>query len=575
MKHFFKIIVLLILPVFSIAQTVNKATIELNNITIAKEHVNIITNTEFVLAGESIYYSFFAFEGDKTSTISKIGYVELVGADKTIILSDKLRLNKGIAQGDFFIPTKIRTGHYKLLGYTNWSKNNTDKHSFAKDVFIVNPFSANSKQPDNNNAVVNITKKEIAEIAPIKNNAITITTSKTNFKTREAVQININSNNNTTITNGNYSLSVRKLDSVHINTSNKDNYITAQLNTTSLHIPELRGELISGKITNIKNNETLEGKSISLSITGKNYIFKIAKTNVNGEFYFNITEDYLEEKAVFQIIDANKTDYKIALTTNTYNNYDALVFNPIKLNPNLKQSIEQRSIQNQIENAYYEKKQDSFASLKSTKPFYYPLGTEYILDDYTRFKTVRESFVEVVLDAAVRVNGDSSRFVVYDYQARESNNTISTLEPLVLVDGMIVENNDDLLYYNCDNIKKITIVKGQYLYGAKLFDGIIDIETFLQDFKSSVKGDFLKEVTLKKPVRIKKYYQPDYTNVKTNRTPDYRRQLLWLPNVTFNTNTLNLTTYTSDNTGTYEVLLQGYDTNGKPIKATNYFTVKK
>lgn len=573
MKHFFKIIVLFVLPVLSIAQTVNKTAVGLQNIPIGEEHVTIITNTEFALVGESIYYSFFAFEGNTPSTISKIGYTELVAADKTVILSEKLRLKNGNAQGGFFIPTKIKTGHYKLLGYTNWSKNNTAKHSFTKDIFIVNPFSANNKQLDNSNSVVTITKKETQEITPIKNNDIIITTSKTNVKTREAVQINIK--NNAKNIKGNYSLSVRKLDDVHINTTNKDNNVIAYPNNNTLHIPELRGELISGKVTNIKNSKAVTNVKVSLSVTGKDYLFKITQTNTNGEFYFNLKGDYVGEKAVFQVIDNNKTDYKIALNTNTYNNYDALVFNPVTLNPNLKQNIEQRSIQNQIENAYYEKKQDSFASVNPKKPFYYPLGTEYLLDDYTRFKTVRETFIEVILDAAVRVNGDTSRFVVYDYEARESNNTISTLKPLVLVDGMIVENNDDLLYYSSDNIKKITIVKGQYLYGAKLFDGIIDIETFLQDFKTSVKGDFLKEVTLKKPVRLKKYYQPDYSSSKTNRTPDYRRQLLWLPNITFNTNTLSFKTYASDNTGTYEVLLQGYNADGKPITATNYFTVKK
>ncbi len=573
MKYIFKIIILLILPVFCIAQTVNKTNVELQNIPIGEEYVNIITNTEFALVGESIYYSFFAFEGNRPSSISKIGYVELIAADKTVILSDKLRLKDGVAQGDVFIPSKIRTGHYKLLGYTNWSKNNTTKHSFAKDIFIVNPFSANNKQVNNNNTVIDITKKESPEINPIKNNSITITTTKTSVKTREDVQINIK--NNAKNIDGNYVLSVRKLDNVHINTSNKDNNVIANTNNNVLHIPELRGELISGKITNIKNSKAVTNVKISLSVTGKDYLFKITQTNANGEFYFNLKDDYVGEKAVFQVIENNKTDYKIVINTNAYDNYDALNFNPIALNSNLKQSIEQRSIQNQIENAYYEKKQDSFVSLNLEKPFYYPLGTEYILDDYTRFKTVRETFIEVVLDAAVRVNGDTSRFVVYDYQARESNNVISTLKPLVLVDGMIVENNDDLLYYSCDNIKKITIVKGQYLYGAKLFDGVIDIETFLQDFKTSVKGDFLKEVTLKKPIRVKKYYQPDYSSNKTSRTPDYRRQLLWVPNVTFNTETLNFKTYASDNTGTFEVLLKGYDANGKLITASSYFTVEK
>ena len=461
------------------------------------------------------------------------------------------------------------------MGYTNWSKNNTTKHSYTKDIFIVNPFSANSKQPENSNTIVDITKKENLKTAPITNDAITITTTKTDLKTREKVQINISSNNDTAIVNGNYTLSIRKLDSVHINNPNQNHYIQRQANANTLYIPELRGELISGKIIAVKNNSTLTNKSISLSVTGKDYLFKITKTNNNGEFYFNINEDYAGEQGVFQIIDEDKAQYKINLNTNTYNNYEALVFNTVKLNPNLKQNIEQRSIQNQIDNAYYEKKQDSFASLKPIKKFYYPLGTKYILDDYTRFKTVKETFIEVVLDAAVRVSEDSTRFVVYDYEDKKSNNRISTLQPLVLVDGMIVENNDDLLYYNCDNIKAVTIVKGQYLYGAKLFNGIIDVETFLQDFKSSVKGDFLKEVTLKKPVRVKKYYQPDYATTRSNRTPDYRQQLLWLPNVTLGKDSLELTTYTSDNTGTYKILLQGFNANGKSIKVASYFTVNK
>jgi len=574
MKNLIKISLLLLFPHLVTGQKISTKHITLENIPIAKEHVSVITNTNFLLAGESIYYSFYAFEEDSFSTISKIGYIELVGANKNKIVSHKLRLKQGVAQGDIFIPTKIKTGHYKLLGYTNWTKNNTTQHSFAKDIFIINPFTTSSIIKVKN-TTINISKKEKLIAQTIKNRNISLTTSKTNYKTREQIKINVLNDGNKIIQNGNYTLSIRKLDSINIDNTVSNHNITSKTNNNAIYIPELRGELISGKITNVKNVKAIKNVNISLSITGKDYIFKIAKTNSNGEFYFNLADDYLNEKGTFQVIDANKEDYIINLDTNEYNNYDALTFNTLRLNPTLKYNIEQRSIQNQIENAYYQNKQDSITTTKSSKPFYYPLGTEYILDDYTRFKTVRETFIEVVLDAAVRINNESSRFIIYDYQARDNNSVINSLKPLILVDGIFVENNDDLLYYNCDNIKKITIVRGQYLYGSKLFDGIIDVETFLKDFKSSVKGDFIKEVTIKKPIRVKAYHQPDYSNNKTNRIPDYRRQLLWNPNISLTNKALSFSTYASDNTGTFEVLLQGYDANGKPITTNSYFTVSK
>ncbi|WP_452598961.1 hypothetical protein [Pontimicrobium sp. MEBiC01747] len=574
MKNLFKISILFLLPLFITGQEITTKKVTLNHIPIHKERVNIITNTEFLLTGESIYYSFHVFEGDNLSTISKIGYVELVGANKNQIIKHKLRLKNGMAQGDIFVPTKVKTGHYKLIGYTNWTKNNTTQHSFVKDIFIINPFSTSNNALKNDTAI-DISKKKKLITQAIVNKDISISTSKTNYKTREKIRIDILSNENKTIKNGNYTLSVRKLDSVYINNSNSNNYISLKNSNEVIYIPELRGELISGKITNIKNTKAVENVSISLSVTGENYIFKIAKTNKNGVFYFNLTEDYQEEKGILQIIETNKEDYKIELNANKYNNYEALTFNKLKLDPELKQNIEQRSIQNQIDNAYYEKKQDSLTAINASKPFYYPLGKEYLLDDYTRFKTVRETFIEVILDAAVRVNNESSRFIVYDYQAKDNNSTISSLKPLVLVDGIIIDNNDDLLYYNCDNIKKITIVRGQYLYGAKLFDGIIDIETYLKDFKSSAKGDYIKKITLEKPIPLKNYYQPDYSSNKTNRIPDYRRQLLWVPNVSFTSESLNFNTYASDNTGTYQVLLQGYDANGNKVTTTSYFTISK
>ncbi len=561
----------LVLFNLSLYGQIEKSSLNTTPIPLAKEKTVLLTNTDFLFTGESLFFNLYIFENNKASEISKIGYVELVGANNNVIISHKLKLKKGVAQGHFFIPSEVRTGNYKVVGYTNWTKNNNDNHSFAKDLYIVNPFSANNQELKDTSTIVDINKVANFNKGMVTHPGLSITTSKNSFKTREAIVISISGND--ALQNGHYNLSVRKVDSIDIVNSNDVNHISSKP-SEKFHIPELRGELISGKISNIKDSNAIKHKSIALSIPGKDYLFKMANTNDKGLFYFNLNENYTNEKAIFQVVDNNKEDFTITIDSNNYDNYDALVFKNIRISPDLKHNLEQRSIQNQIENAYYENKQDSIINLTNDKPFYSPLGIVYKLDDYTRFNTVRETFIEVIPEAGMRKNDDSYNFLVYDFEATEGNNTITNLKPLVLVDGVIIQNNDDLVFYNPRKIEKITVVKGQYLYSTKLFQGIIDVSTFLGDFKPSVKGDYVNQYNLKKPLDTKKYYQPDYSSSKNKRIPDYRRQLLWEPNIDFNENSsLKIKTYASDNLGTYEVLLQGYDSKGKLVKATSYFTI--
>jgi hypothetical protein len=84
---------------------------------IPEEKVFMHYNTSIIFPGEYLYYNFHCLldKQGTTSRLSKIGYVELVGADKQIIMRQKLALKNGRAQGDFFIPTDIPSGNYKLV----------------------------------------------------------------------------------------------------------------------------------------------------------------------------------------------------------------------------------------------------------------------------------------------------------------------------------------------------------------------------------------------------------------------------------------------------------------------------
>src|SRR5690606_40706539 len=52
----------------------------------------------------------------------------------------KLKVENGSANGDFFIPSSLNTGIYRLIGYTNFSRNNKQDSYVQKNIYVLNTF---------------------------------------------------------------------------------------------------------------------------------------------------------------------------------------------------------------------------------------------------------------------------------------------------------------------------------------------------------------------------------------------------------------------------------------------------
>lgn len=557
---------------YAVNGQVEKSTTNSDKISLIPEEYTVLeTNTDVVLVDEYLYYKLYVFSNTKPSTISKVAYTELIDANNNVIMKHTLQIKNQSANSHIFIPSQIRTGNYKLISYTNWSKNNTKKASFVKDINIINPFSSSVQSFKSATDTIQITKAKTLSRNLSNNEQITIQTSKKDFTTRESVTVDVLVTDK--IRNGNYSVSIKKLDSILVLNETTQNYVTAEKYNT-LFLPEMRGKLLIGKLSNIKEVSDVDDKSVALSIVKKNYSFKMAKTNASGQFFFNIDNTLDNEEVILQVVEENNADFKIALIKDETTNYEDLEFKALDIDSELKYTLEQRNIKTQIENAYYENKSDSSLNKSQPELFYSNLGKKYVLDDYTRFKTVRETFIEVIPEAGLRKEGDNYRILVYEGDASRENNTITNLKPLIVVDGLVVQNNNDLVHFNPKKIESITIVKGNYIYGANLYQGVIAVSTFLQDFKTSAKGDFKMDMVLSISESPRIYYQPEYQNKEQYKNiPDYRQQLLWIPNVTFKNNREHFKTYTSDDKGTYEITLQGYTKTGEYISCNDYFEV--
>ncbi|MTH15039.1 hypothetical protein [Flavobacterium sp. LC2016-01] len=558
------------------------------NITISKstnESVFIHLSNTTLIAGETLHCKFYCLNpSDNTSSsISKIAHVELLDDQNQTVFSNKIYLENGTGQGDFFIPTTVKTGNYKLIAYTNWMLNKKESKISEVDLIIINPYLINSR---NNIQKTSETQKSDIRITEPNSNATNTSKSelfaleldKKAASAREQVQLKIRSLKALNTAGGSYSVSIKRIDNLpsrkqkDANEYAKSNLKSA-LNDSIQFLPELRGEIVSGSIINNKNPEQIIGKNVALSIPGKDFSFKIVKTDQLGKFNFILDKEPNYSNITVQVIEADRADFSIDINKNrAYNLSEIKPADELNLTSDYKKNIEERSIANQIENIYYSLKKDSIKASKKAVSFYNPLEKDYILADYTKFPTLKETVTEILKEVYYREENNN-----FTLGVRDINYDLKFFaEPaLVLVDGLLIQNTNELKDYKMENVYKVSIVPGVYLYGPTAFNGIISFTTKNNDYLSKEKGSYFLKTEIQRPQEKISYFKQDYTDKnKYDRIPDYRHQLLWMPELTLNSPESIISFFTSDVPGQYEIDLEGFTKDGSPVSLKETFEVK-
>ncbi|WP_281230916.1 hypothetical protein [Flavobacterium gelatinilyticum] len=558
----------------AIAQNGSLQKNETSKLTIENIFVHVSNTT--LIAGETLHCKLYCLNSPNNnfSSISKIAHVELVNKENQSILTAKINLENGTGEGDFFIPATIATGSYKLIAYTKWMLNNSDSKVSSTDLILINPYTTNSDKINNSKDVTNNFE------AKSNSGSYALEVNKKFFAKREQVSISLKSVNSMN-TKGNFSLSVKKKDNLPSQKQMNSNEFAAYnsgLQTTLKEqlsfLPELRGEIISGTITNNKDPKQVAGKNVALSLPGDNFAFKIAKTNSEGKFNFILDKSPNYSNAVIQVTGEDKNDYTVEIDkANVYNLKNTTSSEELSLSFDYKAGIEERSVASQIENAYYTSKKDSLQPDVKTVPFYNPLlEREYILEDYTKFPSLKETITEVVKEAYYRE--ENKNFTLH---VRDINYDLKFFaEPaLILVDGLMIQNSNELVDYKMENVYKISLVPGVYVYGPKAFDGIISFTTKNGDYITKEKGSHILKTEIQRPLNKTICFKPDYTNTnKYDRIPDYRHQLLWEPELSLEGLEKTISFFTSDVPGIYEINLEGFTNNGTPVSLKESFEVK-
>ncbi|TXD68514.1 carboxypeptidase regulatory-like domain-containing protein [Aequorivita lipolytica] len=571
-----------LLIVFVFFGTVLKAQVPKDQVSVdvnvfPKETVALSINSEVLLAGELLQYKAYIFNAsNKISALSKMVYVSLRKQNDSVVFNHKLRVENGTANGDFFIPSNLNTGIYKLIGYTNFSKNNAQNGFVQKDIYIINTFVKRDLDNRKKDTIaITASNGKDFNISEIHGNSemLKTTLNKQTYGFREKVNLKLESHFKNT--DGNYVLSVRKINPVEI--SGKIPIVTKAISSEIFYVPELRGELISGIVLSISDNVPLANIEVSLTIPDEDFVLKTSKTNSEGRFFFSVSEAYNAENSVVQIYGdaAERSANKVILDKKDFSlNKNKPYF--LNISSDLKDWLQERSVQVQVENAYYDIKKDSILPKWINPAFYSNLGTVFNLDDYTRFPSIKETFVEVVTLAAIRGTGDNAKFIVNNEYDPNGTAKFNDIPPLVLLDGIQIVDSKELVNFSTKEIQKVRVIIEPYRYGPKIYSGIIAVETKKGDF---IPNEIIKnnsEVSLSSAVKPKESYKPAYDKKsELSKIPDYRVQLLWQPKINFSDLDYNTSFYTSDVPGIFEVKIEGFTEDGTYISEKNYFTVAK
>ena len=278
---------------------------------VPQEKIFIHYNSSLLFPGEYLYYKLYNLdlEHDNLSDISKVAYVELIDYTGTSIFKQKLNLNQGMGQGDFFIPTTVPSGNYKIVGYTKWMRNGGPENYFKGNITILNPYRNDQEALLNRGDTLGRSEpRKVNVTQDTKNDNLNIELiGGSSYGKREKVSFTLKDSDLNQIT-GNFSVSVRKKDDLGgPNRITSNNYLEVYPYSNSMSdstfLPDIRGDLFYGKIrSKNKSRANLNNQKVAISIPGQDFTLRLSETDAEGNFKFILDKDYSGDEIFLEVL---------------------------------------------------------------------------------------------------------------------------------------------------------------------------------------------------------------------------------------------------------------------------------
>ncbi len=340
------------------------------------------------------------------------------------------------------------------------------------------------------------------------------------------------------------------------------------------YVPEYEGHIIQGSITDKRSGSPLSGMTTYVSVPGYKFQFATAVSNPKGQFHFDVQHFFGPSEIVVQADNQKDTNYRIDIQNPFSEKFSSRTVPTFNLPSYYADDLRARSLSVQVQNVYLSDSLQKFQGmvLADSSVFYGEPDHKYFLDEYTRFITMEEVVREYVSEVNLRKRREQFHFTLVN----GPHHTFFDEDPLVLLDGVPVLNADKIIAFDPLKVKKIEVVNRQYFLGPAVFSGILSFYTYQGDL-AGFQLDPNALVLEYDGVQLQReFYTPVYetANQLSSRIPDYRDVLYWSGDLSPDADgRRQLSFYTSDRPGTYQVVIQGMTSSGQVAAKSFSFTV--
>jgi hypothetical protein len=339
-------------------------------------------------------------------------------------------------------------------------------------------------------------------------------------------------------------------------------------------LPETSGPIINARITQRLTGAAPTPMTFYASIPGRQFQLASTLSHPDGSLAFQLDNFYGNRELIVQAPAADST-YRIDVSSPFSDHYAALPAGRPLSYKDRPQTLLSRSIAVQAENAYLASAKYRLvpAPAPDTMGFYGTPTRHYNLDDYVRFVTLDEVIREYVEDVRVRWKTGKAYFRVRDALF----NVFFDGDPLLLIDGVPVNDYNQLLAVNPLKLAAIDVLSHRYYLGPAHGEGLVSFRSYDGDLGGYRLDPNAVVVQFNGLEQLREFYSPVYTSAAHDQStiPDLRNQLLWAPAIgTGEDGKKQFSLYTSDLKGNYTLIVQGIGKNGLLGYSTLSFTVR-
>ncbi|MPR34984.1 hypothetical protein [Salmonirosea aquatica] len=341
-----------------------------------------------------------------------------------------------------------------------------------------------------------------------------------------------------------------------------------------MYLPEHGGHFIKGKVLNILTGQPAANVSTFLAAPSLHAKLFVAQSDSLGNIRFEINKMFDNQDIIVQTDSRHDSTHRVEISSPYSDQVSARRWPQYALRRENADQLLTRSINMQTLNAFTTRPPiASMAVGVDSLAFFGQPDEKYFLDAFTRFPTMEEVMREYVPGVFVRRQQGKFHFRVVDNITPQG---IFKDDPLILLDGVPVFDTDKIMAFDPLKVKKLEVVDGLYYLGHRSFSGIVSYTTYKGDLAGFELDPRALVFSYQFAQSKKEFYAPRYdaTN-RDSRLPDFRNLLHWSPTLTTDAQgKTSLDFYTSDQTGTYRIVVQGITSDGTVGSKETTFEVK-